>query len=282
MEVNARQQELFNKMVDRTVDDLLRQDSAMAGVDAFFLNMEKQAETASKIIYDALNSTFTKLSTNLTSLITGGKADFGKMFKDIGKEMLDSSLKSGMQRGLGALAKSGVLGKGMSGILGDAVAGKADGSKNSPFYVKMADGGFGSGPGGDVGNLGEGSGGGDGDDDSGSGGGGLNKLFAGLLGSLIPHASGGAMSPDSAYLVGEQGPEIMSGASGNITSNAGSQRMLSESTGAAAYYTIDARGTDPALTEQRTRQAIIAAHGSAINRSLQAGAEHDKRVPARR
>jgi hypothetical protein len=286
LQVAARQQDLFNKMIDQTVDNMLRQDSAMAGVDAFFLNMEKQAKTAASIVYDALNSTFTKLSTSLTSLITGGKADFGKMFKDIGKEMLDSSLKSGMQKGLGALAKSGVLGKLGSGVLGDLAAGKADGSKNSPFWVKMAEGGFGAGGlGEDAGNLGGGSGGGDGEDSSGSGsGGGFMGILGKLFGAFVtPHATGGGVSPGSAYLVGEQGPEILSGASGNITSAAASQRMLSGSSGGATVsYSIDARGTDPALTEQRTRQAIVAAHASAIDSSIRASAEQVKRVPARR
>jgi hypothetical protein len=51
--------------------------------------------------------------------------------------------------------------------------------------------------------------------------------------------------------------------------------------GSNHYYTIDARGTDPVLTEQRTRSAIIAAHQSAVVTSLQAVNERAKRTPAR-
>ncbi|HEV8189438.1 MAG TPA: phage tail tape measure C-terminal domain-containing protein [Pyrinomonadaceae bacterium] len=281
LQIAARQQELFNKMIDQTVDSLLRQDSLSAGVDAFFLNMRKQAQTAASIIFDALNSTFTKLSTNLTELMTGGKADFGAMFKDIGKQMLDSTLKSGMQKGIAALGKTGALGKTLGGLLGDTA--KADGSKSSPFWVKLVDG---AGLGGFAGLESDGLGSDSGSSDSGgksAGGGGFMGILSKVFGSfLTPHKEGGSVSPGSAYLVGEQGPELLTGASGNITSNAASQRMMSGSGGAPAYYTIDARGTDPVLTEQRTRQALIAVHGSAVSSALHAGAEHSKRVPGGR
>jgi len=125
----------------------------------------------------------------------------------------------------------------------------------------------------------------------GSGGGGGNSTASTIFGflgslfkmgsSLIPHADGGSVSPSSAYLVGERGPEILTGASGNITSNAASRRMLGNSTGNTAYYSIDARGTDPVLTEQRTRTAILAAHNSAISNAVQVNAERLKRTPQR-
>ena len=47
------------------------------------------------------------------------------------------------------------------------------------------------------------------------------------------------------------------------------------------YYAIDARGTDPVLTEQRTKAAILAAHNSAVGTSVQAHAEQMKRMPQR-
>ena len=57
--------------------------------------------------------------------------------------------------------------------------------------------------------------------------------------------------------------------------------MASGGGGSNNYYTIDARGTDPVLTEMRVRQAIIAAHDSAISTSVQANAEFAKRTPQR-
>lgn len=112
------------------------------------------------------------------------------------------------------------------------------------------------------------------------GGGGLGSMLSMLTG-LIPHAEGGPMTPSSAYLVGEKGPEIMTGVSANITSNANSMRALSSSTGPTAHYSIDARGTDPAQTEQRVRRAILESHNSAVTTSAQLNAERLKRVPQR-
>ena len=47
------------------------------------------------------------------------------------------------------------------------------------------------------------------------------------------------------------------------------------------YYSIDARGTDPVLTEQRTRVAIMAAHNSAVGTGFRVQQEHLKRTPQR-
>jgi hypothetical protein len=109
-----------------------------------------------------------------------------------------------------------------------------------------------------------------------------DRADAGSFGGLIPHADGGSVSPGSAYLVGERGPEILTGASGNITSNVASRRMLGGSTGNTLYYSIDARGTDPVLTEQRTKAALIAVHSSAISNAVQVNAERIKRTPSSR
>ena len=74
-----------------------------------FLDMQKQAKTTAGIMYEALHSAFDKLSDNLTELITGGKTSFAAMFQDIGKQVLNSSIKQGLQKGLGALgAKLGI------------------------------------------------------------------------------------------------------------------------------------------------------------------------------
>ena len=56
-------------------------------------------------------------------------------------------------------------------------------------------------------------------------------------------------------------------------------RRTQASGGGNAYYSIDARGTDPNLVEQRVRQALVQVHKSAISTSVQANAERVKRTP---
>jgi hypothetical protein len=112
--VAAKQQENFNKLTDETVAILLRSGKARDGVAAFFLDMQKQAKTTASIIYEALHSAFDKLSDNLTQLITGGKTSFAAMFQEIGKQVLNSSIRQGLQKGLGALGAK--LGIGLSKI----------------------------------------------------------------------------------------------------------------------------------------------------------------------
>lgn len=386
LQIAMKEQENFNKLIDETVKSLLFEGTAADGVKAFFLDMQKQAITAGQIIYDALHQAFTKLSDNLTELVTGGKTSFAKMFQDIGKQMVNSTIQKGLQEGLGALGKVFPSLSGPLGQLSNAMKGKPDGTQNNPLWVQMAAGGGMGGNGGGsasnplsvqnmpsslnsalgvgkgvmgtgvtaLGNLFGGKGGdvsglavhsptdllggwkpgaGEGDDEPGELGGGGDGGFGGdgvgdgvgggagsgaglsaitgmigslvnlfssnnknstgskiftFLGSLvssfsglIPHAEGGAVSPGNAYLVGERGPEILTGASGNITSNVASRRMLGNSTGNTLYYSIDARGTDPVLTEQRTRAALIAVHSSAISNSVQVNAERIKRTPQR-
>lgn len=390
LQIAMKEQENFNKLIDETVKSLLFEGTAADGMKAFFLDMQRQAITAGEIIYEALHQAFTQLSENLTQLITGGKTSFAKMFQDIGRQMVNSTIQSGLQKGLGALGK--ILPPSIGGPLTNALKGKPDGSQNNPFWVQMAAGGgmggngggsqgnplsvvlgniggktgvgggvmgtgitalsdlFG-GKGGDVSGLavrdpvdllgGWKPGAGEGDDTTGndSSGGGLLSMLGGIfgdksnssgtngsgsksplasifgflgglfgknkgggggddggdsgsgdfwgqliktvLGAFTAHAEGGPVSPGNAYLVGERGPEILTGASGNITSNVASRRMLGNSTGSTLYYNIDARGTDPVLTEQRTRTALLAVHNSAVSNAVQVNAERIKRSPQR-
>ena len=88
-------------------------------------------------------------------------------------------------------------------------------------------------------------------------------------------ASGGPVTPDRAYLVNERGTEILMGASGTVLSNSQSRKMLEGASG-NHYYSIDARGTDPVLTEQRSRVAIMAAHNSAVGTGFRVQQEHLK------
>ena len=78
-----------------------------------------------------------------------------------------------------------------------------------------------------------------------------------------------------------RGTEILMGASGTVLSNSQSRKMLEGASGGNHFYSIDARGTDPVLTEQRTRVAIMAAHNSAVGTGFQVQQEHLKRTPQR-
>lgn len=331
-------QENLNRALQRTQELLLIHGSAKDGFTAFFLSMQQQAKTTANIVYEALHSTFDKLSDNLTEFVTGGKTAFGKMFQDIGKQILNAEIRKGLQGILAEIGKrlkismEGVLDgktsakgqkpgsteKATGGILGavfggkkagEAASGRPDGSQLNPWWVRVLSGeqppiaatgaGEVQGPlaAPDGGELDSSRGG-----NSGSTGflgtifsklggffsklkGIFGSLFGqssplGFLGSLVPHAAGGYVSPAGAYLVGESGPEILTGVSGYIHSNIASQRMLSSGSGAS--YTINmAPGNDPAMTEQAVRRAILASHSSAVNTSVKAVQEQQRRLPQR-
>lgn len=298
-QMGIRAQDAFNKLTDQSVSLLLRENTAGAGVKAFFLDMQKESQKTAAIVYQALHSAFDKISDQLTELVTGGKTEFAKMFQDIGKQMVNASIKKGLQTALGKIGEKFGIGLPKPG---------PDGTIQNPYHVIVAGGlqvpglkppsdqtaeqnsasrlagllnSMSKGPGklstifstigGMIGGLGGLFGGG-------GGGGGESVTSSISFGGEM--AMGGRVSPGSAYLVGERGPEILMGASGYIASNSASQRMLGAG-GSNHYYSIDARGTDPVLTEQRTRAAIIAAHSSAIDNSFKVQSEHLKRTPQR-
>jgi hypothetical protein len=335
---------------------------AQDGVRAFFDDMAQSAEKASTIIYDALHSALDKTSNELANLLTGQKTSWGKMFQSLGHQMVESTIKSGLQRVLGVGGKrdgssatnalfvqnvgaagsgqigdlapngdtiagvgtpagpGGLLGKllglwhkppagyGNGGLLGTGqvpkigtpgggTVGEPDGSETNPFFVimsQMAENNEknplsfqnqvkksgGNSPlasffGGLVGTLLGSSLG-----ISGGGGGGGDTPDVQSSISYPGFASGTDSTPAGAYLVGENGPEIMQGAGKRIYSNQESRRILSSSN-PGITYNIDARGTDPHQTEQRVRTALIAVHGSAVSSSMQANVDRAKRVPSR-
>jgi hypothetical protein len=139
LQIAMAHQENFNRLIDATVKGLLSENNAANGVKAFFFDMQKSAITAAQAIYDALHSAFTKLSENLTQLVTGGKTSFAQMFQDIGRQMVNQSIQSAMQKGLGALGKTFPSLSGPLGNLNKAIAGKPDGSDASrALWVRMA------------------------------------------------------------------------------------------------------------------------------------------------
>jgi hypothetical protein len=112
-------------------------------------------------------------------------------------------------------------------------------------------------------------------------GGNVHKPQGFASGGWVGYADGGTVTaPSSAYTMGGQSSPSMAAASGQIAGSTAARRGQG-SPGNTAYYTIDARGTDPVLTEQRTRAALIAVHSSAVSNAVQVNAERIKRTPQR-
>lgn len=93
-------------------------------------------------------------------------------------------------------------------------------------------------------------------------------------------ADGGYPSPDKSYIVGEDGPEIRTGLSGRIMSNAASRQLVAGTSG-TAVYNIDARGSDLGA-HNRIARGIEQSHRSAVSTAVQATYERSRRVPGGR
>jgi lambda family phage tail tape measure protein len=109
----------------------------------------------------------------------------------------------------------------------------------------------------------------------GGGGGFLGSILGGLLGH---RATGGRVSAGSPYVVGELRPELfVPDQSGTIIP---SVPQGTNTTGSVIHYNIDARNsTDPTMTAQSVKQAILTAHQSAVSTSLKASQERANRRP---
>lgn len=113
--------------------------------------------------------------------------------------------------------------------------------------------------------------------------GGFGHLVGSLLSSFLPgFASGGAISPGTWAVVGEQGPELFhSGGGGSIVPNHKIATAGAGGGGSTFSYTIDARGTDPVQTEMRVRSAIVAAHQSSVHQAVKQVHQQSVRQPTR-
>ena len=240
------------------------EETVRGSLAQFFLEMRAQTNVAGETLYQALKSALDRTSENLAKLFTGQKTDWARSFQGIGQQMVQSSIHGLMQKGLGAFGSA----------LGLT---KRDGSTPaSALFVQqvgLALGGIGGGaplPGVlgrllDLGGIGKPAAAGS-----------PIAIAADLAEAAIPHAGGGDVSPGMAYVVGERGPELLVGASGRVLSNAESRGALG---GGNAFYTIDARGTDTALADQRFRRSLEIVHGSAIAISAAVQQERARRIP---
>jgi hypothetical protein len=276
LELEIALRDIENERLRIAVQQELKLKGAKDGLKAFFLEMQEDAKSAAQIIYDSLNSALDKTSDQFAKLLTHQKTDFGKMFQSIGDEMVKSSVKSMMQKGLGKLGEK-------FGI--HAPAGKPDGSDPNPFYVVIKGSkGTGTAPGDDgttpalggLGNLGGALKGA-----FGAIGGFFSKLFSGggggesVSSSIQFMAEGGDVYPGNTYGVAEAGEfEIFQPRGpGTITP----AHKLGSTT---VNYHVDARGAELGV-ESRVEAAIRAAHNSAVEQSVKASAERAKRSPQR-
>ena len=92
------------------------------GMRDFFNDMVNSAKSAATMVRETLGQAFEGLNDNLAKLMTGQKAQWGQMFRGLGENVA----KMGLQK-----LEAGALGK-----LGFGT--KADGSQNSPFWVRVA------------------------------------------------------------------------------------------------------------------------------------------------
>ncbi|HYW41243.1 MAG TPA: hypothetical protein VE959_00210 [Bryobacteraceae bacterium] len=215
------------------------------------------------------------VSGEMGKLLTGQKTSWAKMFQELGQQTVTSTVKTGLEKGLGAIgAKLGI----------QVPQGKPDGTAAKPYHV-IVDGQGGGRPG-QAGVPGAGAGsaaGGVGGALAGAAGGifgFLKKLFSGggeaaggeaVTSSISYLAGGGPLSASDAYIVGENGPELLTRTSGYITNNAELWRSMGGG-GHTFVSHVDARGAEIGV-EHRVYRAMARAH--------QAAHERSRRVPAR-
>ena len=283
--IEIQLRDLENQRLQALAQESLRLGTVRDGVRAFFIEMQADAKTAAAIIDEAFTSVTDKMAANLAKLFTGQKTDWAKAFQQTGDQMLQSSIKSLAQQGLSKLGKE----------FGVDVGAKPDGTQGNPLWVQIAGGGAmesaGAGgllkniPGGNakagggilsaigkVFGFGGGAGGGEGI-------GSMDTSVATSDGTMAPldfggfMAGGGDVSPGTAYMVGENGPERF------VPSQAGTIVPHGAQGGSTNIaYHIDARGADLGA-QNRIARGIEASHRSAVATAIQATAERAKRVP---
>lgn len=137
VEINLRLKELENDRLKIAEQEQLALGGSKNALVAFFLEMEQQSNNAGQImaknIFDAMNNALDKVSDNLTKLITGQKTEWGKAFKDIGDNLLKSTIKTGLEKGLAAAGEHIPAVK----LILDQIKGNAkpDGTAARPYHV---------------------------------------------------------------------------------------------------------------------------------------------------
>ena len=169
---------------------------------AVFNELVIQGKQAGEQIARAFGQAIGDAETQLAKALTGQKADF----KGVVTNLAEQATKAKIQEGVGALAEKFGF--------GDILKGKPDGTKSNPLFVQVLNAAAGAG--GNAGSVIGASGGGE--------GGGIASGLLSFFGGF--RASGGDLTPGKAYVVGEQGPELLAiPHAGSITSNADMRKM---------------------------------------------------------
>jgi len=127
--------DIENERLKIMVQQTIELGSARDGVKAFFLEMQKEGKTAAQSVYDSLNSALDQTSDNLAKLLSGQKTSWAKEFQSIGESLIKDAIKSDLQKGLGALGKAFPKLSGITNQAATSLAGKPDGTKQSPYHV---------------------------------------------------------------------------------------------------------------------------------------------------
>jgi hypothetical protein len=222
----------------------------------------QDAQDSAKQVTQLFEQAISGLNDNLANLMVGDKSNFAGMFKGIGKTLANDSLKRLEAPILGALGM-----------------GKADGSTNNPFYVKIVSGiGGNAGAGWLSGLLGGSS---DDSSDSSSGGKSSSGGFLSTVGSFIGSmfgghfALGGNVQAGVPIDVGEMGRETF------IPQTNGTIVPHNKVGGSVAYYTVNvANGVTPEQMRMHMNDALREFHPVVIGDSIKANRAYQQRNPS--
>jgi len=208
--------EATRALTEELSNQAIQSGTTREALHGLFAQIALDGENLRVKVFAAIRTMIEGLSTELAKFVVTGKANFKSLFASLGENIL----KSTFQKGLGSIA--GFLDEklGLGGLLGGAVGGKPDGTKGNPMHVLIDDAlgsmlpGFSEGGGGGGGILGGifnviGSlfgGFGLGGITTGQGAG----AATGNISSGYQLAAGGDVTPGRRYIVGEDGPEVLS------------------------------------------------------------------------
>lgn len=210
---------------------------ALSNANAVWVQNSRDSARQVSEIYGSVMS---GVNGNLLSAMTGEKTHWRSTFQSIGKQVAGF----GLQR-----AESSAM-----GLLG---IGKADGSRTSPLWVRMAD------------SLTSGVK---------SVGGGLAGLASSVFGGF--RAGGGPVEAGKSYITSEKGPELITfGRDAYVTPNHALQSAFG-SNGHTFQINVDASNAhDPAATEAAVNRGIARAVPHIVAASLQAQRNDRSRTP---
>lgn len=113
----TRDLELDRARIEKEIAETLSKQALangtlMDGLKAFFTEAGQQAEKPGQILHDGLEHAVDGVSDSLAKAMTGQKANWGKMLQGVGESMAQKSIKSMLDKGIGAIGQKTGLGLG--------------------------------------------------------------------------------------------------------------------------------------------------------------------------